>query len=230
MKQTDTDYLTMVSVTDKMLANNEVAWKASPPAVRQVTAIRALDADLKVAQQGTTTETTGITEDTETAVQQAIDEAITLSKAVRSYAQEQKNSTLNNQFKISERFLNRFSNGELVEYLRDMLQRMQDMGAPLAEFEVTPAKLTAFEALIDEADKRKSDTRLAITGRKGQNKIIPQKMTELRHTFSILDNLVSSWKKDKPDFVRDYFNARQVIDTGGRGGRKDKLDGDKPKA
>ena len=231
MKQADTDYLTMVSVTDKMLTTNEAAWKASPPAVRQVTAIRALDADLGAAQRGSTTETTGITEDTETAVQQATDQAITLSQAVRSYALEQKNNTLYNQFKISERFLNRFSNVELVEYLRDMLQRMQTIGAALAEFDVTGEDLTAFEAAIAQADKRKTDTRTAINDRKSHNQTILQKMTGLRQHFSILDNLIASWKKKQPDFVRDYFNARQVIDTGGRGGGKnDKPGGDEPQA
>ena len=230
MKHNNSDYLTMVSVTDRTLAANEAAWKDSLPAVRQITAIRTLYAEGNTAQKGTTTESTGITADKETAVEAAISKAVTLSKAVRSYALEQKNMTLNNQFKVSDTSLNRLSDEELVLYLEDMLQRIQHIGAPLAEFEITPAKLTAFETAIREVDDRKSDTRLAIMDRKGHNQTIPQKMKALRGAFAILDNLIASWKEEKPAFVKDYFNARQVIDTGGRGGGgKNKPDGEKPK-
>lgn len=232
MRRVENDYLTMVSVTDRMLQANEADWKNSKPATRQIAAIRTGYAGLKAAQQGTTTETTGITEDTETAVQDAMDEAVILSKAVRSYALSEENQALHNQFKVSKSTLREYPNIELVNYLKDLLKRMREIGQPLVDFDVTEAELTAFETLIDNADARKTNTRTAINERKSHNQTIPQKMKALRKAFSILDNLFGSWVKTKPDFVRDYFNARQVIDTGGRGGGKnDKPEGgDEPQA
>ncbi len=105
----------------------------------------------------------------------------------------------------------------LTRRLYSLHQHIQEVGQPLEEFDVTPAALDEFHKSIAAFESMKSAPRLAIAARKGHNQTIPQYMSSMRTAFAILDKLVKNMEKTDPVFVRDYYNARHVIDHGGRG-------------
>jgi hypothetical protein len=86
--------------------------------------------------------------------------------------------------------------------------------AALADFGITPAKLTAFKKKIDAFDGVKTSPRESIVQRKAANELLP---TLVRAAVDILndqlDGLMPQFQDVNPNFYEEYFAARIIVDT-----------------
>lgn len=216
MKQRDLNYLGMVDTTLKVLNSNKGVWTASKPCTRQVTAIEAAYTATGVSQQGGDVVTTGITDDKDAAADDAIRKAVLLAGFTKSYAAEKDDHTLFEQMDVSFSLLDKLPDEALAPRLTDLLNRVQAIGEPLAEYGVTPERLDGLETAIGKFTGLNAAPRTAIAGRMTNNQSIPALLRTMRKAFSILDNLLKVFKEDNADFVKTYFNARIILDLGVR--------------
>lgn len=214
MRQKDTAYLTMVHATLQVLTDNETEWKTNKPMDRQVTAIRDNYAAINNVQKSSQVTSTGVTNDKENAGDAAIEQAVLLAGFTQAYALENNNMSLYERMKVSFTMLDRLPDETLTQYLYNLHQRMKNIGKPLEEFGITSTKLAELEKSIQSFEQMKSAPRLVITNRKSHNETIPELMRDLRLSFTILDKLVKTYNETNAAFVRDYYNAREIVDRG----------------
>ena len=92
--------------------------------------------------------------------------------------------------------------------------------ASLPDYGVTEAELTALQTAIDEYKAMESSPRLGIIDRKAATGQIGMLISEnSRILKNQLDKLIGQLEEENPEFYRDYFNAREIIDLKGGNGK-----------
>lgn len=82
----------------------------------------------------------------------------------------------------------------------------------LADYGLTPAKLTAFKKKIDAFDGIKTSPRADIVYRSAANQLLPQLVrTAVNILNGQLDGLMVQFKDEHPNFYEEYFAARAIV-------------------
>jgi aspartokinase len=90
--------------------------------------------------------------------------------------------------------------------------------AALADYGITPADVTALDALTTQFHGVKTAPRKAIATRAGQTKTMPPAVKSVTSLLrNHLDKQMLMFKKSNPEFYAGYLSARVVIDRHGKG-------------
>jgi len=86
----------------------------------------------------------------------------------------------------------------------------------LADYGLTPAKLTAFKKKIEAFDGIKTSPRADIVHRSAANQLLPQLVRSAVNILNgQLDGLMVQFKGNHPNFYEEYFAARVIVDARG---------------
>lgn len=134
---------------------------------------------------------------------------------LRSYAKKSKNIELLTQAKFSPGRFVKKRGTEAILLAKSKLTLLTAQMANLADYNVTPAKLTAATALTAELDLLNPKP----TAQRSVDKALRKRVTQqIKETTALLkdevDTLMLTLKADHPGFVEQYFNARRIVKTG----------------
>jgi hypothetical protein len=212
MKQTHANYLNMVSTTLQLLHSNNAIWDTHTVLSNTIAHLHQTKDAIALMLQGSEQISTGATNDKEQAAEAAIKLAVKLARFTQAFAKEHNNNTLLDQMKVSYSQLDELPDEQLAPRLQDLLSHITLYATNLVDYGVDADSLPRLQAAIASFNAVKSAPRNIIVARKGHNQTIPELLRSMRHDCYMLDRLIEIWADSHPQFVRDYHNARIIVD------------------
>lgn len=143
-----------------------------------------------------------------------IERALNVSNRVKAYASEENNLVLKQEVTFNYTSLNRLRDA----YLPDVCQGIHTIAvanlANLATYGVTEPLLNALRETILGYNSYLPLPRTGIVTRKLLTEQIAELFKENTTLIDRLDELVEMIKTDNPEFVKNYFFSRKIVDTG----------------
>jgi hypothetical protein len=138
-----------------------------------------------------------------------------LCAAVRAYAQKQNNIELRAQAKFSPSAFEEKRGTDAIALGRNLITLVNSQVANLADYKVTPAKITAATTMLDVLENLNPKP----TGQRSVDKALREQLVKEIREINILlrqemDDLVKTLKLTESLFVDEYFNARRIQRTG----------------
>lgn len=171
--------------------------------------------NLRRLRQRQAQETTGLTLDKATLRRRMCDEAMLVADATRAFAVAQGDQVLAATVNVrcSQILYGKGDDAETV--CRNICDAAvaAPLTAGLETFGVTAEKLVSLQEKIDDFADAMPQPRAAIQGKKSVTQQIAEEFrTADRLLTEGMDLLIGQFQKTHPDFVRDYQNARVLID------------------
>jgi len=208
----------MFYAVQRVMADHNVIWTGTPAIV---TAAGELDGGItriEAALEVQLRDITGHAEDKGEAENNMIAQTLDVAGKVRAYATTQGDEAMAEAMNLSESELRRYRDSEVAQRCQDVHDTANGVLAALAGYGVNAAKLTALQAAIDAYLAANPAPRVAITERKNarqQIEILVGEILDLLHLQ--MDGLMQGYSITEPDFFRLYFDARIIVDLGGKG-------------
>lgn len=135
--------------------------------------------------------------------------------SLRSYAKKNKNFELLTQAKFSPTAFLKKRGSDAIPLANSKLTLLTTHVASLANYNVTPAKITAAKALSDELALLNPKSTAQRSVDKANRSLLTKQVKETTALLKDeIDPLVRSLQADYPGFVEQYFNARRIVKTG----------------
>lgn len=207
-------YLAVQAVTDSF----EAAWIGLPAFANAFTQFKAELGGLDTVAALQEKATTGVTQDKQQAKEEAITRAIQVSSAVFAYASVTENSTLQALVNYSKTALAQSRDTLLIDKLQVIYEAANDNVADLANYGITAADITAFEASVNSYADQVQNPRVAI----GDGAAATDRLVEM---FDLLDDILKNQmdklmevlKATNDEFYVKYKKARIIVDLKGGG-------------
>lgn len=146
-----------------------------------------------------------------------VDGVLTIAQAVYAYATDQDDLELQGKTNYSRSSLIEGRDAVVGQRCQGVMTEATTLGAALVPYGVTAAELTAGQTLVDEYVAVVSAPRTAVTIRKGATEALAE---EVKVCMDILNNrmdkLMPQFRAAAPAFYKEYFNARIIVDLGGK--------------
>jgi len=160
--------------------------------------------------------TDGITQDKARLKTAMCEKAFEIASAVLSYANTVKNSTLAGKVAVTKSDLLRSRDTETAGLCQNIRTEATANLAALADYAVTAADLTDLAQKISAYEAALSKPQDARVSRKTATENLDREFDEFDNILdNRMDPLILKFQANKPDFVRDYNNARIIVDSGG---------------
>lgn len=158
--------------------------------------------------------TDGITQDKNTAKQALCDKAFEVGSAVGSYASTVKNGDLAAKVGFTHSDLLRSRDIETAGLCQNIRTAATDNLAALVDYGVTAADLTDLAQEISDYETALSTPANARVSKKTATDNIDAAFTDLDNILANrMDALLPKFQAVSADFVKDYWNARNIVDT-----------------
>lgn len=215
MKQKDLNRLNMWKTVYQVLQDYKSVWKDNEGFSEAVDDLkRFIDAADQAAGKQAAGGTAGITSDKESLADEAINKTLRVTKVARAYARKTNNLTLLDAVDYAKGRLQKTPLDELTARLTGMLNPAIKVKDALKKFGFIKDSDTAAAAAIAAFDQAAPGTRVAIAGRSAVTATLPQIMNGGKGELLVLDDLVSLYEDDAPEFVAAYKAARNIVDAG----------------
>jgi len=174
--------------------------------------------------------TKGIVTDKKTLKRILAQNAADLAALVFSYATRAKNETLKQIVNYAMSDIEKLAAELVTPTCENIIKAAEDNLANLADYGVTAAMITAVQDDMDNFSGASPKPKASKATKTTENANIKATVKEIDGILKDeMDKLVVNFKKDNPNFVSDYFNARVIIDPGSNGGNKKPPTDNKPK-
>lgn len=213
----DENYLSMARNVANVLKDNKSEWKALPKFASWVNELYDLLGLNSKEKSDAEIDTTGTTLDKEAAGAYAIKYANNLTKRAMNYAIEIKSMELQKQLNIHKSELERGHDSKIGDKLKDVLNRMKDLGSALNDYGVGAEHLETLAKAISQYEALLDEPRRKVRERKGHNIMALHSLSDIKLVIEKMDNSINYFEESK--FEMDYQNARIVIDYGTRKGK-----------
>lgn len=203
------DEVLLFTGTYKTITDSVIGFKNSIDAVAlKTTAIKAVAA----AQSQNIT---GVATDKSELKQALANITYQIVSPVKGYAVTIGNATLEEQMAYSQTSLSKMPDQELIVTAQGLVPLVTAIGAPLTDFGITPAIITAWEEAITDFNDALATPRQAIVHR---STLTEQLANLFKETTDILNNVSDAvavvFRESNPHYYRDYINARKILDLG----------------
>lgn len=183
-------------------------------------AVSALDANLlaiSACVEKQVVDLRGIARDKLAAEQAMAQAALVVAKGALAYATVTGNAVLAGKMSVTRRLLDRHADGVVARHCQVVLDEATAVGAPLADYGVDAARLTALEQAIRRYESTLAAPRLAIAARKGATSELALLMRDTQRLLANrIDALMERFATEDPALHRAYWNARIIVDRGRR--------------
>jgi len=162
--------------------------------------------------------TDGITLDKQRLKIALCDKAFEVASAVSSYASTVKNAELAGKVGFSKSELMRSRDTETATLCTNIRTAATANLAALADYAVTAADLTDLAQKISAYETAVANPQNARVSKKTATDNIEAEFVEFDNILNNrMDTLIPKFAAASPDFVKDYTNARTIVDSGGGG-------------
>lgn len=143
--------------------------------------------------------------------------AVEVAAATYAYAVDKGDMVLQEEVNYSASDLRRERDAVIAQVCQNIHTAANGVIGELAAYGVVPADLVNLQTAIDAYVSVVSSTRTGVTVRKGATAEID---ALVRNTMKILtqrmDKLMPEFEASHPEFYQEYFDARMIIDLGGK--------------
>lgn len=207
----------MAVATLQVVKSNNNLVAAVPAFVTAVTELGNSVSDVNGLVMVQKKYSTGVAKDKEQAEKAAIDRAIELESAARSYAMKVHNNTMLNSLQHKDWGLERMRDMDtlaelkvILEILKNNLAALEDYGVTQQDIEDLTADIVLYDALIQSP-------REAISARAAASKQLPIALATMKAILEELDGHVARMKSKQPMFYNAFGTARVIVDNFGKG-------------
>jgi len=159
----------------------------------------------------------GVSEDKIAAKELLTDKALEIGGAVFAFATDNNNLALKARVHLSRTNLSNTRNALTVQRCQLIYDEASAIINQLGNYGLTSSSLADFQSKIDAFTAMIAAPRTAITERKGATDDIDKLMKKINAILTNkMDKLMEKYKTVNPEFYRQYFDARIIIDSGMR--------------
>lgn len=217
MNQVQENRLSMAYAAAQVLDQNTLIWNGVPAMVDAHTEFKANLTALEEAVAKQVADIKGHAKDKAAAEEMMITKTLAMAGSVMAFATVNNDNGLAESMDISRSELNRYRDSVVAQRCQTVHDAADANIAALAAYGVLPADVTALQALIDTYIALIPQPRNMITARKGATAEIG---ALVRDTMKLLnrrvDRLMMQFNYSHPEFVKQYFDARIIIDQHGQ--------------
>ena len=154
-----------------------------------------------------------------------VEAAMKVAGGTLAFATVVENAVLATQMKVSDSGLRSFRDGIIAQACQGIHDSANAEILNLADYGILPADMTALQAAIDAYVALVSAPRNAIASRKGHTTELAMMMKD---TSKLLDDRMDAmlvlFAETNPEFHREYFDARIIVDLKGGATKEDEGD------
>ena len=205
-------YLAVKAVCDR----NTATWQTLQAFADGYTEFGLHVTNIQSLAQSQSQQTGGLATDKKSLREQMAEAAVEVASATSAYAKKTKNKDLAAKVNYSRSDMTGGRDTAAADIARNIRTNANANVANLAAYGVTAAKLTALQQKIDAYDASLAKPRDA---RAAGKTATDQMDAEFSAADAVLkdemDNLAPQFKTANATFVKDYTNARIIVDSGG---------------
>lgn len=218
MKKHEEDKLSMYYVVQRVCTDNSSVWSSLPAFTTAFgnfgTKISALEAAIEKQE----TVITGHAEQKQKAKDDLVAKTLEIAKALSAYAKVQGDKVLRNKVAYSKTDLVKVRDSVTVQRCMVIRDEAQPIVGSLGAYGITGADLNQLQTLLTGYSMLLPSPRKAITDRKRATDDITILEREIDEILKdLMDPLVENFKATHLNFYKQYFDARMIIDSGGKG-------------
>jgi hypothetical protein len=200
---------------ESRLDNNLTIVNTKPALVTAHTSLKNQISNIRATDLIATNIITGVAQDKKALRQQLNETCFLLSSTLAAYAGNTNNNTLYQEVYLPVSSIELMRDDQISTYAQLLHDRANTHVANLADYGITPASVSDFQALINSYTATSQKPRTAISDRKTAVANLKTQFTDTNNWIKrVLDKLIIPLKPDYPDFVTQYFNDRIIIDDG----------------
>jgi hypothetical protein len=217
MNQVEENRMSMAYAAIQVLDQNTLIWNGVAAMVQAHTEFKTNLTALEGAVAKQVADIKGHAKDKAAAEEKMIAKTLAVAGSVMAFATVNGDNGLAESMNISRSELNRYRDSVVAQRCQTVHDAANANIAALAAFGVLPADVTALQGLIDTYVALIPQPRNMITARKGATAEIG---ALVRDTMKLLnrriDRLMVQFSFSNPEFVKQYFDARIIIDQHGQ--------------
>ena len=217
MNQVQENRMSMAYAAIQVLDQNTLIWNGVPAMVQVHTEFKANLTALEGAVAKQVADIKGHAKDKAAAEEKMIIKALAMAGSVMAFATVNNDNGLADSMDITPSELNRYRDSVVAQRCQTVHDAANTNIVALAAFGILPADVTALQTLIDTYVALIPQPRNMITARKGATAEIG---ALVRDTMKLLtrriDRLIMQFNFSNPEFVKQYFDARIIIDQHGQ--------------
>ena len=217
MNKTQNTKLSSDLTVEKVCNDNQQVWNGVPAFVSAIGEYVSLLDSVRstLSRQGINIK--GVTLDKKAVKKDLTDITLEVAGAVYAFAADTKNLSLKAKVAITSSNFDHLRGSELLAFCNTVYSEAVAITAQLVDYGITQNEMNNFQGLLTNFSSQLPAPRAAISDRKGATDelaklfaridiILKEKLDKLMHKFRLSD----------PDFYRLYFDARIIVDIGGR--------------
>lgn len=217
MKKSIASRINMYVVTLDTCKQHEGEWAGIPKMVSAVNDFENALNELNALAVSHSTKIIGVSNDKTEKLARLYETLEEVHGAYRALALVTKDSGLRIRNRLSPSTLRRMDAVKLKTHITRVAEDLIETGAQLEPYGIDGNRLGEILQLIEESMSIISKPRKAIVERKTLTSNLNEKANEIDTIVKeLMDNIVRLIKHSSPDFFKDYFAARKVINTGVR--------------
>ena len=214
MEKRQMSRLAMLYTVQRACSTARATWAAHPAFSAGVDELDVLLRTIEDASEVQFTNSTGHARAKEAAAQAMLGHASLVARGTKAYAVVKGDAVLLAQMRITRQLHARTSAVVRARRCQAVLEAATPHLAALADYGVDQARLDALRDAIIAYEAVVSSPRLATITRKAATARIRAALKQSTHLLRYrLDGLMDQFAATAPDFHRDYFNARIVVDA-----------------
>ena len=215
MDRKQENQLSMFYAVQKTLMLNQAIWSATPAMVTASDEYTLNINAMESCVERQVIDIRGFAKSKAVAESKMIGHTLVVAGCVRAYAAVIGDTVLADKMNVTRSTLLRHRDAVVAQHSQGIHTAATEVVASLVPYGITAATLTALQDSIDNYVEALTAPRNAIMLRKGATTEL--KML-LRDTSKLLtkrlDALMESFGATEPEFYRDYYNARMILDLG----------------
>lgn len=215
MNKQQENQLSMFYATQKALTDNNTLWSGIPAMVDATNEYNTNIRMIEDCVERQVIDLRGYAQAKAEAEAAMIGMTLAVAGAVRAYATTVGNSVLAGKMNVTRSGLLRHRDAVVAQHCQGIHTKANAEVANLADYGVTAATLTELQTMINTYVAAISAPRNAITGRKGSTAELRLLIKDTNKILAKrLDSLMEFFALTQPNFHRDYWNARIIVDHG----------------
>ncbi|QQR85114.1 MAG: hypothetical protein IPJ76_10845 [Flavobacteriales bacterium] len=217
MKKTAENRMSMFYAVEGVCDKHTLVWTPLVPYATAVGELKDKILLLEDAVQLQESELKGYAEDKRHKKEAMVDKTLEVAQATYALAVDKGDDVLKAQMDHSRSDLLLGRDTVVGQRCQDVHDLANAVVVQLAPYGILPADMTALQTAINAYVTVVDAPRVAVTVRKGATTAIDKLVTEATAILTErMDKLMVEFKSSAPDFWQQYFDARIIVDLGGK--------------
>jgi len=217
MNDAQSNKLKMFQAVQTVMDENASIWQDLTIVADVANKVKSIIVDILNIRQVQERDTTGITVNKTVIRDNLVQATLKVIRALVAYATVKKNYVLLGEVNYTKSDLENSRDNILYDRARLIHTKAQSLELELLDYFIGTPDITAIDTLSKEFNIAIPEKRAALTVQKTSTSDLKQKFADADLILKEqLDKVILILEPERPDFVKQYFNARLIIDLGHR--------------